>query len=202
MKLYYTPSACSLAVHIILREGNYDFDLESVDLKQKKTETGKDFLTINPLGYVPVLEIDSGQTLTEVAVILQYLGDKASKNLIPSFGSFERYQLLMWLQFISTEIHKAFGPLFKDETPEEFKNTSKQNILKKFEYLDKHLASNDYVFNQQFTIADAYLFVTLRWAFHFKMDLQAYPNLYAYFRRIDKRESVQDTLAAENKKKG
>lgn len=203
MKLYYSPGACSLSPHIVLRESELKFDLEKVDLKTKKTASGKDYLQINPKGYVPALECEDGQILTEGPAIVQYIADKvAEKNLVPAAGAFERYKLQEALNFIATEIHKNFGPLFKADAHEASKQMARENLRKRFDLLEKHFAHNDFVMGKQFTVADAYLFTVTRWtaAKSVELDLAAWPALTQFVERIKERPAVQAALEAEKNK--
>jgi glutathione S-transferase len=198
MKLYFTPGACSMAPHIVLREATYDFDLESVDLAKKRTETGEDFVTINPKGYVPALKLDTGEILTEASVIVQYLADqKPASNLAPEIGTLERYRLMEWLNFISSEIHKQFAPLFKPTLSEESKNYQLELLGKRFDFLTNHFNENKYLMGNQFSVADAYLFTVLNWCHKFKIDLGKWPKLQAYVKQIADRPAVKETLKAE-----
>jgi len=197
MKLYYSPAACSLSTHIILREGGYEFDLEKVDLRSKETAAGKDFTQINPKGYVPVLELDDGQRLTENIAIDEFLADhKTESGLAPRSGTFERYRLVEWLAFISTEIHKQFGPLFKPDTPAATQQTQKDQLAKRFDYVAGQLKGKQYLMGE-FTVADAYLFTVLRWTEHVKIDMSRWPVLQTYMTRVEARPQVQAALKAE-----
>lgn len=199
MKLYFSKGACSLAPHIALREANLKFDLESVDLATKKTASGKDFLSINSKGYVPALVREHGTVLTEAQAILQYIADRAKDTtLIPPCGSEERYDVLVWLNFVATEIHKGFGPLFSPDTPSAYRGVVIDNLKKQFAMIDNHLAANTYLHGDNFTVADAYLFTTARWSSYVQLDLTPYKNLTAYLLRIEQRPAVQEALAAEN----
>jgi len=198
MKLYFAPGACSLSPHIVLRETGTDFELEQVDNKEKKTKSGRDFWQINPKGQVPVLELDNGEKLTEGPIVVQYLADqKPAAGLLPPAGSMERYRVQEWLNFITSELHKSFGPIFRPTTPEEFKKISKENLGKRFDYLDKHFTGRQYLMGDKFTVADAYLFTVLRWTARIQMDLGKWPNLKAYVDRIAARPKVQEALKAE-----
>ena len=198
LKLYYSPGACSLSPHIALREAGLTFDLEQVDLKAKKTKTGEDYLKINPKGYVPALKLDDGYVLTEGPAIVQYIADQKPRlNLAPENGSPERYRLQEWLTFIGTEIHKNFSPLFNPDAPEDYKKIAKQNLAKRFQYVDEKLKGQDYLTGSQFTVADGYLFTVTNWANYVQIDLSPYPNLQAYQARDAARPKVQDTLKAE-----
>lgn len=197
MKLYYSPAACSLSTHIILREAGYPFELEKVDLASKKTQTGADYLQINPKGYVPALVLDDGRTLTENIAIDEYLADhRKEAGLAPPAGTFERYKLVEWLAFISTELHKQFGPLFKPDSAEETKTKQKEQLAKRFEYVAGQLQNKQYL-TGEFSVADAYLYVMLRWAGKMKIDLSRWPALDAYEKRMNARPQVEAALKAE-----
>lgn len=198
MKLYYAPGACSLSPHIVLREAGLSFELEQVDNKEKRTKSGQDFWDINPKGQVPVLELDEGGRLTEGPVVVQYIADKKpGSGLAPACGSPERYRVQEWLNFTTSELHKTFGPIFRPTTPEEFKKISKENLGKRFDWLDKQLAGRQYLMGDKFTIADAYLFTVLRWSPRIDVDLARWPNLKAYVDRVAARPKVREALQAE-----
>jgi glutathione S-transferase len=198
MKLYYSPGACSLSPHIALLEAGLPYDLVKVDLKAKKLENGDDFLKINPKGQVPVLQLGNGELVTEGPVIVQMIADQASaKNLAPARDSAERYKLLEWLNFITTELHKNFSPLFQPVIPDEVKSFFKERIMGKFKYADSKLAGQDYLMGKQFTVADGYLFVMLKWAERTGMDLSALKNLMAFKDRVGARPKVQEALTKE-----
>jgi glutathione S-transferase len=198
MKLYYSPGACSLSPHIVSREAGIDLELEQVDIREKKTKSGQDFWSIHPKGYVPVLEIDAGQRLTEVPVIVQYLADqKPATGLVPPAGSADRYRVQEWLNFVTSELHKTYGPLFRPTTPEEFKQLSKENLGKRFDFIDKNLAGKKYLMGDKFTAADAYLFTVLRWSPRVQIDLGKWPNITGYLERVAARPKVQEALKAE-----
>ena len=198
MKLYYSPGACSLSPHIALLEAGLPYDLVKVDLKAKKLENGDDFLKINPKGQVPTLTLDSGEVVTEGPVIVQMIADKAAaKNLAPARDSAERYKLLEWLNFITTELHKNFGPMFSPVLADDAKAFFKDRVMGKFKYIDGALAGNDYLMGKQFTVADGYLFTMLSWAERMKFDLAALPNLLAYKARVGARPAVQAALVKE-----
>ncbi|MEI7613495.1 MAG: glutathione transferase GstA [Betaproteobacteria bacterium] len=198
MKLYYSPSACSLSPHIALREAGLDVELVRVDLAKHTLPDGSDFSRINPKGYVPVLELDNGTFLTEGTAIVQYIADlKPETGLAPKAGSFARYQLQEWLGFINSEIHKGFGPLFRPTTPEDYKTTVRQNLGKRFDYLAEHLAKNDFLMGAQFTVADGYLFTVLNWGPWTGVDLSPWPALLAFQKRVGSRPSVVQAQAAE-----
>ncbi len=198
MKLYYSPGACSLSPHIALHEAGLAHELVKVDLKAKKLENGDDYLKINPKGQVPALGLDNGELVTEGPVIVQMIADKASaKNLAPARDSAERYKLQEWLNFITTELHKNFSPLFQPAIPDEVKNFFKDRIKGKFKYADSKLAGQDYLMGKQFTVADGYLFVMLKWAERTGMDLSEFKNLMAFKDRVAARPNVQAALKME-----
>jgi glutathione S-transferase len=198
MKLYYSPGACSLSPHIVLREAGLKFDLKKVDLKTKNMDGGGSLLSISEKGQVPVLELDNGQRLTEGPAIVQYLADqKPASGLAPANGTMERYRLQEWLNFITSELHKGFSPLFRDTTPAEFKTIAKANLADRFDYLDRHLAKNKFLMGEGFTVADAYAFTVINWCNFLKIDLGKWPNIGAYLKRVAARPKVQETLKAE-----
>ncbi len=199
MKLYYAPGACSLAVHITLCECALPFEMEKVDLKTKKTESGDDFLEINPKGYVPALIMDDDALLTEVAVITQYLADRVPKlSLAPPPGSLERYRLQEWLNFISSEIHKGMGIFFNQNIPAEFKKVLFDKLMLRLNYLEKRIETNLYLMGDTYTIADAYLFTILRWSRLLNIDISSWGGLVQYYERIGSRPNVQAALRAEH----
>jgi glutathione S-transferase len=198
MKLYYSPGACSLSPHIALLEAGLPYDLVKVDLKAKKLENGDDYLQVNPKGQVPALALDSGELVTEGPVIVQMIADKAAaKNLAPARDSAERYKLQEWLNFITTELHKNFGPMFSPVLSDDAKAFFKDRVMAKFKYIDGQLAGRDYLMGKQFTVADGYLFTMLSWADRMKFDLAALPNLVAYKARVGARPKVQEALTKE-----
>ncbi|HXY98892.1 MAG TPA: glutathione transferase GstA [Stellaceae bacterium] len=199
MKLYYAQGACSLSPHIVLREAGYDFDLQRVDLQAKKLKPGDgDFWPVNPKGQVPVLELDSGERLTEGPAIVQYLADqKPASGLAPANGTMARYHLQELLNFITSDLHKIFTPLFRPTTPEEYVKITKDNLANKFTYLDKYLAGRQYLMGDQFTVADAYCFTILNWTKFKSIDLAPWPNIRAYMDRVAARPKVQEALKAE-----
>jgi glutathione S-transferase len=198
MKLYYSPGACSLSPHIALLEAGLPYDLVKVDLKAKKLENGDDYLKVNPKGQVPVLALDSGELVTEGPVIVQMIADKAAaKNLAPARDSAERYKLQEWLNFITAELHKSFGPMFSPVLADDAKAFFKDRVMAKFKYVDGALAGHDYLMGKQFTVADGYMFTMLSWAERMKFDLSAMPNLLAYQARVAARPMVQQALTKE-----
>jgi len=197
MKLYHAPGACSLAPHIALNEAGLDFDAVKVDLKKHQLADGTDYYTINPKGSVPLLELPDGQRLSEVAVILQYIADRKPGTLAPAFGSMERYRLMEWLNFIATEIHKQFGPLWDPSTPDVTKERQRAVLAKRFDYLAKTLSVQPYLTGETFSVADAYLFTVVNWAGLLKIDLAPWPALQQFQARVAARPKVHATLVAE-----
>ena len=198
MKLFYAPGACSMSPHIVLEESGLPYSIEKVDLKSKRTETGVDYITINPKGMVPALQLDDGQILTEGQAIVQYLADKVpAKKLIPPVGSLERYRVAEWLSFIGAELHKQFGPLFHAGTSADYRTLAQASLLKNFGYVNQQLQGKKFLVGEQFSVADAYLFVMLSWAPHVKLDLSSLPNLGGYAAAIRQRPSVVSTLKSE-----
>lgn len=198
MKLYYYPGACSLAPHIVAREAGIALTLEKVDLANRTTETGANYLAVNPMGYVPALGLQDNSVLTEASAIIQYLADSQSKaDLAPAHGSMERYRLIEWLGFISTEIHKGFGPLWNPATPDAVKAATKERLASRFAYLDEKLGSQPFLMGDTFTIADAYLFTVVNWTNFHAIDISSFPNLQAFQARIAARPAVQQALEAE-----
>jgi len=198
MRLYFSPGACSLAPHIVLCELGGHFDLDLVDLKAKKTAEDRDFYAINPKGYVPVLELDDHQRLTEGPAIMQYLADRApEKGLVPPPGTMARYRLVEAMNFISAEIHKTFTPLFIEDAPEETRRACRDILAKRVAIVAAQLENASYLLGDRFTIADAYLFTTLSWAHYVKFDLEPWPAVVAYLGRIAQRASVHEAMAAE-----
>ena len=198
MKLYYAPGACSLSPHIVSRELGIPVELKRVNTKDKTVEGGGDYRKINPRGYVPALELDDGQVLTEGPAIVQYLADqKPDAGLAPKNGTLERYRLQELLNFLTSEVHKQFSPLFKPNTPEEYKKISRENLASRFDWLDQQLAGKDYLMGSQFTVADAYAFVLLGWTKPMQIDLARWPNLAAFHQRVGARPKVQEAMQAE-----
>lgn len=195
MKLYYAPQACSLAPHIVLRELQLPFVLIRVDNRSKRTASGEDFLAINPKGYVAALQLENGEVLTEGPAILQYLADlQPESGLAPALGSFERVRLQEWLNFISSEIHGGLGALFDERMPAQ---VIKEKLFKRFAVLFEVLGRQDYLLAGGFSVADALLFVVLRWAGLFGIELEQWPALARFQDRIGKRPTVIAALAAE-----
>ncbi len=200
MKLYYSPGACSLAPHIALREAGRNFDLERVDLATHRTASGRDFLEINPKGYVPALELEGSgsELLTEAQVILQYVADLApDRALIPVTGTFARYHAQEWLAFIATELHKQFGPLFNPKTPDATKTFQRGKIADRLLYLGDVLGTQGYLMGEHFTVCDAYLFVMLRWCAKLGLDLSLWPNVDDYETKLAERPAIVAAMTAE-----
>ena len=199
MKLYFFPGAGSLSPHIVLRELGMRFNLERVDLSNKITENGEDFLTINPKGCVPTLQLDNGQMLTEGPVIVQYLADQMpDKNLIPPAGSMARYRVMEWLNYIATDLQKGFAPLFNPDTTDETRITVHANLAQHFDYIAAQLEKSAHIAGDRFTVADALLFTVLGWAPYVAVDLEPWPALQAYLDRIAERPAVRSAMIAEN----
>ena len=197
MKLYYSPGACSLAPHIALSESGLPYSTKMVDLKKHALADGTDYYTINPRGYVPLLELDDGSLLTEVAVILQYIADRKPGSLAPVFGTMDRYRVMEWLNFVATEIHKQFSPLWYPTTPEATKEAQRTKLASRFDLVAKTLAVQPYLTGDTFTIADAYLFTILNWAPMLKVDLAPWPALQRFQARVAVRPAVHAALVAE-----
>ncbi|AZE85417.1 Glutathione S-transferase [Pseudomonas orientalis] len=199
MKLYFAPNACSLAPHIVLRELALPFDLVRVDNQAKTTADGEDFLQINPKGYVAALQLDNGQVLTEASAILQYLADlKPEAHLAPANGSWERVRLQEWLNFIATEVHGGLAVFFNRAIQGEVRTMFQATLFKRFAVLVQTLAQQDYLLGAQYSVADAYLFVVLRWSALHGIELSEWPALAAFQQRIGERPTIVAALAAEN----
>ncbi|MBV5299593.1 MAG: glutathione transferase GstA [Rhodoferax sp.] len=198
MKLYYSAGACSLAPHIALKESGLDFAAIAAPTKTHKLADGTDYYSINPLGYVPLLVLDDGRQLHECAVILQYVADLVpDQQLAPANGTFERYKLQEWLNFIATELHKGFSPLFAPGMPDEAKAISKTRVTGRLQWVDGELGGTSFLLGNTFTVADIYLFVVAGWSKHVGIDLSGMTHLSAYLARISARPAVQDALRAE-----
>lgn len=198
MKLFLKPGSCSLASHIVLEEIGRPYETEAVDLAKKVTASGADFWAINPKGYVPALLLDDGDLLTEGPAILQYLADQATElNLAPANGSKARYLLQSWLTFIGTEIHKNFSPFFNPAATPEMKDLARANLQRRLAYVDDQLSGHDFLLDNTYSVADAYLFTVLGWAKYIKLDLSAWPNLTGFQARMASRPAVQRAMKAE-----
>ena len=198
MKLYYSSGACSLSPHIVLLEAGLPYTLVKTDLKTKKTDSGADYLTINSKGAVPALQLDDGRVLTEGPAIVQYLADlKPGSGLAPRAGTFERYQLMEILNYITSEVHKGFSPLFNPESSAEMKEAAVNALTKKFDWLAGFLDKKNFLLGNTFTVADAYLFTVLKWTRIVKIDLAKWPALAAYQARVAQRPKVQAALKEE-----
>ena len=198
MKLYYSPGSCSLSPHIVLHESGLPFEAVLASTKTHKLQDGTDFYTINPKGYVPLLELDDGQRLSEGPAIVQYIADQVpAKGLAPAAGTMPRYRLIEWLNFVSTELHKSFSPLFWPTIPEEAKKVYRERLMGRFAWVDQQLAGKAYLMGDSFTVADAYLFTVTRWCGFFGLDISALGHLNAYVARVAARPAVQAALKAE-----
>ena len=198
MKLYYSPGACSLSPHIALLEAGLPYELVKVDLRAKKLENGEDYLKVNPKGQVPALGFDSGEIVTEGPVIVQMMADRAAaKALAPARDSSDRYKLLEWLNFVTSEVHKSFDPLFAPALADDAKPFFRDRVMGKLKYIDSQLAGRDYLMGKPFTVADGYLFTMLTWADRLKFDLSGLPNILAYKARVAVRPKVQEALKRE-----
>ncbi|MBD8898407.1 glutathione transferase GstA [Rhodanobacter sp. DHG33] len=198
MKLYYSPGACSLAPHIVALEAGIPLQLEKVDGKAKRTESGADFWQINPKGYVPTLELDSGEILTEGPVISQYLADQMpASGLAPANGTLPRYHLQEFLGYINSELHKTYSPLFKPDTPEATRTERKEYLKRRYQLLENVLAKQPFLLGEQFTVADAYLFTVTNWARHVELDLSGFPALQAFQKRVGERPAVHAAMKSE-----
>lgn len=198
MKLYFSPGACSLSPRIALLEAGLPFDTQKVDTKTKQMDGGGDFWAINSKGYVPLLQLDNGEYLSEGPAIVQYIADlKPESGLAPKAGTMERYRLQEWLNFITSEIHKGFSPLFDPTLAPELKQVFKDKLGKRFDWLTKQLDGKSYVMGDTFTVADGYLFTVLNWGQWVGIDLAKWPVLTAYQTRVSARPKVQEALKAE-----
>lgn len=198
MKLYFSPGACSLSPHIVLKEAGLTFEAIAAPTKTHKLADGTDYYSINPLGYVPFLVLDDGRTLHEGPAIVQYIADQVpAKQLAPANGSWERYKLQEWLNTISTELHKGFSPLFTPGMPEEAKALAKTRLNGRLQWVDGELTGKSYLMGDSFTVADAYLFVVAGWGKHVGIDISGLANLSAFMGRVAARPAVQEALRAE-----
>ncbi|HEY2395857.1 MAG TPA: glutathione transferase GstA [Rudaea sp.] len=202
MKLYFSPEACSLSPHIVLNELGLPFTPVKVDMTTKKAADGRDFLAINPKGYVPALKLDNGEVLSEGPAIVQYLADlKPEKKLAPANGTFERVRLQEWLNFITSELHKTYSPLFNPDMPDAAKAIFRGKLEQRYAFIAKTLDSQDYLLGTRFSVADAYLFVVTRWARHFDIDVTRWPSLARFMERVGARAAVKLALNAESQAK-
>lgn len=199
MKLYYSPGSCSLAPHIVLREAGCAFTIEQVDATGRIARTGAALSTVNGKGYVPILELHCGQSLTETAAILQYIADeKPEAALIPACGSLSRHRTLEWLVYIATELHKSFYPLlYRDAVARDWQETAQRRLTARYDWLNAELTGRSYLTGMRFSVADAYLFTVLRWTHDADIDLALWPVLSAYCARVEARPRVRETLEAE-----
>lgn len=198
MKLYYTPGACSLSPHIALREAGLPFELEKVDLKTKTLASGGDFAGVNAKGYVPALQLDDGEVLTEGPAIVQYIADKSpGASLAPAAGTTERYKLQEWLNFITSEMHKGMGSMFNPAQTPEWREGASATLTKRLDWLASKLDGKTYLMGDRFSVADAYLFTVLNWAPMVKFDLAPWPAIRAYVERVRARPKVMEAMKAE-----
>jgi len=198
MKLYYSPGACSLSPHIALREAGLPFQLVMASTKTKKLADGSDYLAINPKGQVPLLELDDGERLSEGPAIIQYIADQApASGLAPAAGTMARYRLQEWLNYITSELHKGFSPLFNPATPEDYKPLVRTRLGNQFAWVDKQLEGRSYLLGDSFTVADGYLFTVAGWGKYVDVDISGLPNLIAYLARVAARPAVQEAMKAE-----
>jgi glutathione S-transferase len=198
MKLYYSPGACSLSPHIALHEAGLSFQAIAAPTKTHKLPDGTDYYTINPLGYVPLLELDDGTRLTEGPAIVQYIADQVpAKNLAPANGTLDRYKLQSWLTFIGTELHKGFSPLFNPATPEDYKTIAKDRLVSRLRWVNEQLEGKSYLMGDTFTVADGYLFTVTNWAPRVGVDIAGLAALGAYRARVAARPAVQAAMKAE-----
>ena len=198
MKLYYSPGACSLSPHIVLRESGLPFTLALASTKTHKLADGTDYYTINPKGYVPLLELDDGQRLSEGPAIVQYIADLVpASGLAPTAGTMARYRLVEWLGFINSELHKGFSPLFNPAMPEEAKALFRAKLGDRFTWVNTQLEGRDYLLGAQFTAADAYLFTVASWGKHVGVDIAPLKHLSTFVARVAARPAVQEALKAE-----
>jgi glutathione S-transferase len=198
LKLYYSPGACSLSPHIVLREAGIAFTPVLASTKTHKLADGTDYYTLNPKGYVPLLELDDGQRLAEGPAIVQYVADQVpEKKLVPPFGTMERYRVMEWLTFIGTEIHKSFSPLFVPAMPEEGKAVFRKKIVERLAWVDGQLAGKNYLMGDTFTVADAYLFTVARWSPFVGVDITGLANVNAFLPRVGARPAVQEAMKVE-----
>ena len=198
MKLYYSPGACSLSPMIALAEAGLPYQPVLASTKSHKLADGTDYYTINPKGYVPLLELDDGERLTEGPAIVQYIADRApQKNLAPANGTLARYRLQEWLNFVSTELHKQYSPLFVAAVPDEYKAMQRQRLKDRYAWVDRQLAGRDYLMGDTFTVADGYLYTVTNWAQHVGVDLAGLANLAAYMKRVGERPAVQQARRTE-----
>jgi glutathione S-transferase len=198
MKLYYSPGACSLSPHIVLREAGLAFEPVKAPTKTHQLDDGTDYYSINPLGYVPLLELDDGTRLTEGPAIVQYIADQVpTKNLAPANGTLARYRLQSLLNFVGTELHKGFSPLFNPATPDAYKAIAREKLISRYQWVDEQLAGKEFFAGEHFSVVDAYLFTVTGWAKHVGVDLSAYANVAAFMARVGARPAVQEALKAE-----
>lgn len=200
MKLYYVPGVCARASHIALAESGLKYEIEALDVKTKKTKDGRDFWKLNPKGYVPALELDNKEVLTEGVAIMQWVADQApDKHLLPKVGTWDRYRGVEWLNYIATEIHKGFSPLWNKDLPASYREVVVANLSKKFDYLTEQLRGKEWIMGKTFTVCDGYLFTTLSWTKVLNIDMSKWPTLMGYVEKIGSRPAVKAVLQIESK---
>lgn len=198
MKLYYSPGACSLSPHITLIESGLKFEPVLASTKTHKLKDGTDYYTVNPKGYVPLLELDNGERLSEGPAIVQYIADQVpARKLAPANGTMARARLQEWLNFIGTELHKGYSPLFNPATPEDYKTMVKAKLADRYKWVDAQLEGKDYLLGSDFSVADPYLFTVTNWAKHVGVDVSPFKNVAAFMARMAARPAVQEALKAE-----
>jgi glutathione S-transferase len=198
MKLFFKSGACSLSPHIVLEESGLSYETEAVDLRTKTTASGANFLDINPKGYVPALQLDGGEVLTEIPAVVQYVADLVpEKQLAPANGTIERYRLQSWLTFLGTEIHKFCSPFFNPAASDDWKQAARANLERRLAYVNQQLEGRDYLLGERFSVADTYLYTVLRWMKPIGLDLSGWPHIVAYQERVSARPAVQAALKAE-----
>ena len=198
MKLYYGPGACSLAPHIVAREAGIELALDKIDWKNRVFESGEKLDEVNPKGYIPVIQLDDGSTFTETGTMIQYLADlKPDSKLAPAAGTQARYRLMEWINFVSTELHKGFGPLWRADNPQSVKDNAIAALNKRFAYLDAHFAKHAFLMGDAFTAVDAYLFTIVNWINFHQLSIATYPRLADFMARVAARPAVQAAMRAE-----
>lgn len=198
MKLYYSPGSCALAAHIALCESGLPYELDKYDMRSRTTQDGSDYLAINPNGYVPALQLEDDEILTEVPAILLYIAEKApDSGLAPHCGDLSRYRTIQWLSFIGTEVHKSYSPMFNRAATAEWKAASLDKLKIRYDYVENELKKRPYLLGEKFSIADAYLFVTTTWSRPINLDLSPWPHLKAYSEKIAQRPAVIKAMTEE-----
>ncbi len=198
MKLYYSPGVCSRASHIALAESGLKYEIEALDKATKKTKDGRDFMKLNPKGHVPALELDNKEVLTEGAAIMQWVADQApEKNLLPKVGTWDRYRAIEWLNYIATDIHKGFSPLWSKDVGAAYKEMVLATMAKRFDYLANSIKGKDWLLGKNFSVCDGYLFTVLSWTKMLNIDMSKWPTLMGYVEKVGARPAVKAVVAAE-----